>query len=64
MYRNISIYTFFLIWRQVSAYAIQATSPMESLPSDLLGYFYVHAQSRREMDGKLGSHSYFQTKWN
>lgn len=39
-----------------------ATSPMVSLPSDLLGYFYACAQSRREMDGKLGSHSDFQSK--
>lgn len=52
------------VWRQILVYVLQATSPMEGLFPDLLGHPYVHAQSEREMDGKLGSHSYFPTKWN
>lgn len=43
---------------------VQVTALMEGLSPELWGHLYVYAQSRRETDGELGSHSYFSIKWN
>lgn len=51
-------------WRQLFVYVVQARAPTVGLSPELWGHFYVYTQSRREMDGELGSHSYFPTKWN